>query len=606
MPHEPELTFDDVSYEADPVKYCQLIYEEASTRIDDLSAINEENRLFYEGEDSILNERDTNKRVKRSSLFVHEVTPAIDTRIGDVVSRLEGFGDNPLFVKPNFDGLSPDQKDQLIFIEQQLNRDLRDSEYLTDIFREQILAAEIYRTPSTVKVGWGRGHKMVAIPIIPSDEELQDAALSGRPIPTPQVRFVKKAIDGPYVEWLPPDQFLYEPNRSDFYKTSRYAIHRMWMTWDELFAEAHQQKWNVRKLKKLKDEQEDLSGDGKSDGIHREKIAARTGPSFKKGFKEGRVLVTENYIVTFDKLGREKVNLAVMAGNKELIANGPSSVMAIKFPFVPTVAHRLPGTIEGLSSIDRTKNLQRLVNEIVNSWIDGMSYRIFPPMKVGPGFSMKEQPIWGPAEIFHCSDPNDLQPVITNPGDLPDLAALRLSVSSSLRQMLPGAIDLNQGFNSTQYEKATSTNLRAEGSARRSTATYKNYGGIIIKVAEMFLALNQQYHDEGYKFAMDVSLDVPALTNVLDPTQEKNDAVFMHERMLQNPMYVGTKTGQQKLNAMNEYILRLFMRRKVNDFRITPEELEQGRKANKLAQEAALEKGAVPEDSEQMETQGAQ
>ena len=78
---------------------------------------------------------------------------------------------------------------------------------------------------------------MVAEAIILSDEEIQDAAIRGKTV-TPQVRFVKKKIDGPFVEWLPPDQFLYEPNRSDFHKTSHYAIHPFWMHWDELFAEA--------------------------------------------------------------------------------------------------------------------------------------------------------------------------------------------------------------------------------------------------------------------------------------------------------------------------------------------------------------------------------
>jgi hypothetical protein len=244
-------------------------------------------------------------------------------------------------------------------------------------------------------------------------------------------------------------------------------------------------------------------------------------------------------------------------------------------------------------------NMQRLNNEIVNSWIDGMSYRIFPPLKVGPGFSMKKQPIWGPAEIFQCSDPNDLNPIITNPGDLPNLGALRLSISSSIRQMLPGATDLNQGFNDTQYEKATSSRLRAEGSARRVTTTYKNYGSAIVKVAEMFLAMNQQFHERGYLFAMDVSLDVPALTNVLDPNQEKNDALLMEERMLNNPVYVGTKAGQQKLAAMSNHIIQLYMRRKVDEFRIEPEELKQFQQANKLSQEAALEQQAA-------EPQGAQ
>ena len=119
----------------------------------------------------------------------------------------------------------------------------------------------------------------------------------------------------------------------------------------------------------------------------------------------------------------------------------------------------------------------------------------------------------------------------------------------------------------------------------------------------MFLAMNQQFHEKGYLFAMDVSLDVPSLTNVLDPNQEKNDALMMEQRMMNNPIYVQTKAGQKKLAAISNHINELFMRRKADDFGIEPEELEQFQAANKLSQEAAIEQQAVVQESE---LQGAQ
>lgn len=592
---------EGVSYEENPTKFCQQIYEEACKRNEDLAQINEENRLFYEGIDDKLRTRGANTRVVRSNLFIHEMTPGIDTRISDIISRIDEEKE-PLFVKPNFDALTPAQKDQKTFIERQLNLDLRESGYLSDVFREHIIAAEIYRTPSAVKVGWGRGHRMVPEAVIPTEEEIAEAVAMQKPIPSPKVKFVKKEISGPFVDWLPPDQFLYEPGRSDFYKTSRYSIHANWMTWDELFAEAHEQDWDIEKIKRFKAETENEYSDSGSKSTHQETIEQAKETPLRKGFKDNKVLVTENYISTYDPIGREKVNLAVMVGNKELVRNKASIYMALKYPFVPIVANRLPGTIEGLSSVDRTKGLQRLFNEIFNSWIDAITYRIFPPFKKKGTNAFAKQPIYGPGEIWDLTDPEGLQPVIENIGDLPDLAQLMIAVSSKIRQML-NAPDLSQGFTATPYEKAASVNLRATGAARKSSSTYKNYGEAIIKVSEMFLALNQQYHDEGYKFVMDVTLDVPSLTSMTDPQQEKQEMIFMNEMLAKEPMYNQGKIGLEKRRAVIEEIIRMIKRRKASDFYMTSEDLDATLQIMQQAASAQMDKQAIAEQMQMQQMQ---
>ena len=593
-----DFTKEGASYTDDPEKFCQAIYEEAQQRVDDLREINETNRLFYEGIDEELRSRGKNSRVKRSALHIHEMTPAIDTRISDVVSRVEE-NNEPLFVRANFGDLTPVQRDQKQQIERQLNLDLRESGYLTDVFREHITASEIYRSPSAVKVGWGRGHRMMPEAIFPSDEEIQDAVASNKPIPIPRVRFVKKEISGPFVEWLPPDQFLYEPNRSDFFRTSRYSIHATWMSWDELFATAEEQNWNMKKIRDYKDGVEGDGGGmvGSQKDTHQEAIDKRKGTGFREGFKDNKVLVTENYIIDFDPIGREKVNLAVMVGNEVLVFNKPSVYMAIKFPFVPIVANRLPGTIEGLSSVDRVKELQRLFNEIFNSWIDAITYRIFPPFKKMKGNTFDSQPIYGPGEIWNLTDPEGLTPVIENIGDLPDLAQLMVAVSAKIRQTL-GAPDINQGFQSQQYEKATSTRLRAQGAARRSSSTYKNYGNAIVKVSEMFLALNQQFHDDPTLFVMDVSLDVPSLTNVLDPQQEQESAIFFNDLLKQEPMYNDNKIGMEKRRALIDHIGKLLMRREGERFVLNEEEFNSILETQQAGQQAVVAEEAAMQDAQ--------
>ncbi len=597
MPNkDKDLVKEAVSYSDDPKKFCQVIYEESVGRSEDLAKINEDNRLFYEGIDEQLRSRGANTRVKRSSLHIHEMTPGIDTRISDVISRVEEQNE-PLFVRPNFQDLTPAQKDQKNKIERQLNLDLRESGYLTDIFREHITASEIYRSPSAVKVGWGRGHKMMPEAIIPSDEEIQDAVASGKSVPIPRVRFVKREISGPFVEWLPPDQFLYEPNRSDFYRTSRYSIHATWMMWDELFATAEEQGWNMQKIRNLKNETEnqESGNDGVSKNTHQESIDEVKRTPFRSGFKDDKVLVTENYIVDFDPAGREKVNLAVMVGNRELVFNKASIYMALKFPFVPIVANRLPGTIEGLSSVDRVKGLQRLFNEVFNSWIDAITYRIFPPFKKKKSNTFDSQPIYGPGEIWDLSDPDGLTAVIENIGDLPDLVNLMIAISAKIRQTL-GAPDMSQGFTATQYEKAASVYKRSEGAARRASATYKNYGEAIVKVSEMFLALNQQFHDDPTLFVMDVSLDIPSLTNVLDPQEEKESAIFFNELLSKEPMYNDNKIGMEKKRALIDHIGRLLMRREGENFTINQEEFDSILETQQAAQQAILGEQAAQED----------
>ncbi len=593
-----------VTYEEAPLQYCQQIYDEAVGRNDDLREINEQNRLFYEGIDEGLKTRGADTRVKRSSLYIHEMTPAIETRIGNVISRVEQEP-SPLFVKSNKDELSSQEKEQLLFIEQQLNLDLRQSDYLTNVFREHILGAEIYRTPSCVKVGWGRGHRMVPEVDLPDPLAVEDAVAAGETPPIPRVRFVKKEIAGPFVDWLPPDQFLYEPNRSDFHKTSRYAIHAFWLTWDEVFAEATQQDWNIGKIKKLRGEIEDEhSASGSSHReTHQEAIDSAKGNPVREGFKDGRVLVTENYITTFDKLGREKTNLAIVIGNKILVKNGPSTYMAIKFPLVPIASHRLPGTIEGLSSVDRTKSMQRLFNELFNSYIDAVTYRIFPPFKTGMGFQFDKPPIYGPGEIWKCSNPDELQPVIENIGDVPDLATLMGVVSAKIRQTLAGASDVEQGFIATQYEKATATIKRSQGSARRATPTYKNYGEAIVQVSEMFLALNQQFHDDAPLFVMDVSLDVPSLTNVVDPDQEKQEAFALYD-LISKAVPYQTPNGTRKINNLIQDIIRLLKRRNVDSYQLTNEEIEADLQAAQQMASAQLDKQAALETLELQQPAG--
>jgi len=599
---ETKTTKENATFEEDPVAYCQAIYEEAAGRNDDLRDTNEENRLFYEGQDKVLDERRNDTRVVRSALFIPEVQPAIDTRVGNIIAKVEER-EFPVTIRPASLNPTTEEYAQARSVERNINGQLRDCGYLTDGFNEHVTAAEIYRTPSAVQVGWERKTEPKAVTESLPLKEAFFALMQGKPIS--RVVWKDVPVNRPFVDWVYPEDFLYEPNRSDFENTSEYVIRRHWLFYHELVAMANEQGWNTKNLEDMKDEIGEKQPEGATDS-QRDAIEAEKDTPFRKGYRDGKFLLTENYIVTYDAAGRQVVNYVVMAGNKEIIKQRKTPYRGIKFPFVPIVANRLPGTLEGLSSVDRGKYMQRLYNEIFNSYLDGITYRIFPPFKHPPGMKFSKQPVYGPAEIWEMSDPDAFSPVIENPGQLPDLPALMNAVGAKLRDAL-NAIDIAQGFQSQQYEKATSTKLRAVGSATRAMPTHKQYGMALVKVSIMFLKMNQQYSDDAQLYVGDFIVDVPSLTNVSDPEQEKQDSLLLHSTMMQDPLFQ-SPTGMRKRRAMFEEVLRKFKKNNFEAFNLSEEELERDIQTQTEMQVAALEKQGIAEQMalEQAEAAPAQ
>ena len=301
---ETKTTKENATFEEDPVAYCQAIYEEASGRNDDLREINEENRLFYEGKDKVLDDRANDTRVKRSALFIPEVQPAIDTRVGNIIAKVEER-EFPVTIRPASLDPTTEEYAQARNVERKINGQLRDSGYLTDGFREHVTAAEIYRTPSAVQVGWERKTEPKAITETLPLQQAIFAWMQGKPIS--RVRWVDVPINRPFVDWLYPEDFLYEPNRSDFVNTTEYAIRRHWLFFHELIAMANEQGWNTSKLEQLKEDIGEKQPEGSTDS-QRDAIEAEKDTPFRHGYRDGKYLLTENYIVTYDGAGNQVVN----------------------------------------------------------------------------------------------------------------------------------------------------------------------------------------------------------------------------------------------------------------------------------------------------------
>lgn len=585
---------DPVTFQEDPIGYLQGIYNDLMKRNDDLRDINEANRLFYEGEDKELDVRASDKRVIRSALFIHELKPAIDTRVADIVSKLEER-EFPITFRPKNPDPTSEESAQATLIERIINEQLRECGYLCGGFRDHVLAAEVYRSPATVKVGWENTYEeKQAVVQQPTEAQIRKAQEDGREL-KPRVVFEDKFKGGrPYVELLPPDQFLYEANVAHFQRESDNVAHVTWMSWNKLMAVAKDLKWDVGLIKDLKEELLTADTESPHEETFEEGVKSDKETPIRPGYRESKFLVCEFYVRDFDDDGVEIIHQVIMVGNKEIVSNKHSPYKGIRFPFSPITANPFPGSIEGLSSIDVAKTAQQLYNELFNSYLDGISYRIFPPLIRQTGTVFAKTPVWGPGEIWDVDNPEGLRPLIENPGVMPDLPALMAAVSEKIREML-NAHDIQQGFQSQQYEKATSTSLRASGANRRAMPTRKRYGLALVEVAKMFLALNQQYHPQAVLFAIPLVVDVPSLTNISDPENEKQESLLMLTQAQQLPFYQ-SPIGQLKLRNMWEDTVELFKKVNVPRYVPTEEEMKSDMDAQREVQLAVLDKQAAQED----------
>lgn len=584
---------DAVTFEENTEQYCKNVYAEAKRRNDQLSPINVENRLFYEGKDGKLDEREQDANVMRSALFIHELKPDIDTRRSDVIVKLEQ-NDPPVTIRPRNENASDQEKANALWIQDVINNQLRDCGYMVEGFGDHILASEIQRSPATVKVGWENNYEKVPVAYNPTEQDILMAAKAGRVPPKPYVRFENRYKGGrPYVELLDPDEFFYEPTVSNFQRDSEYSGHGVWVSWNRLMSMAKEHGWDINKLKRNREELvTENDRDGEQDSF-RDQVNAENEVPTDKGVRDGKILVLELYVCTYTDSGEEEVWQVIFVANKFVVSKKRTPYKGIKHPFVPATPNKLPNSIEGLSSVDIGKNMQRLYNELFNSFLDGMSYRIFPPLVRETQTVFTKTPKWYPGAIFDVHNAQGLTPLIQNPGPIPDLAGLMEAVSAKLRRVL-NSEDISQGFQAQPYEKATSTQLRAVGSAKRAIPTNKIYGQALIEVAQMFLALNQQYHEEKIKFVQDVIIDVPSLTQMSDPENEKQESLLILAQAMTLPFYQ-TPIGQMKLRNIFEDVIRKIKRLDVDRYIPSEGDLQSDQEAQRQLALAQFDKQTAME-----------
>lgn len=597
---ENDIKISGISYEDDKIAFLKNIFQEAKDRQDELEELNIENRLFYEGIDEKLNMRANNQNVDMSHLFIHQLKPAIDTRKSTIVSAVEER-ERPITIKPMSSKPTDKEREQSAEIEKRINEQLREIGYLMDGFEEHISAAEIYRSPSAVKFSVIDGSEKKPVLVTPTLMEQAKALVRGV-IPKPRVKWVTKDKVEFKIEYIPPDQFLYEPNVSCFEK-SQYAIHLNYVYPHELDVMAEELGWDMKKFEEFKEkfiEQEGVLGDG--DDSIQDKIDSERDVPHKKKKHDDKIMVQEIYLATYDELGEEQIRQIYMLENEHVVLDSPSPYKGVRFPFVLAVADKLPGTLEGLSAVDIGKQTQRLYNELFNMYVDAVGYTTFKPLKKDVTTHFTKQPKWGLGEIWELVNGEGLTPLVDNNSQIPNLPPLMQAVASLLRSNLD-AEDIQQGFQSNPNEKATSTQLRTMGAARKSFSWRRRYGMVLVEIAKILLALNQQFADDKEVYVLDVMIDVPSLTNVTDPDQEKQDVLLLLNQMMQMPVFQ-TPLGQLKVRNMLQNVFEKFLKTDWQRYLQTEEEFKQELQIQTEQQLAAVDMQNAMEQ-QQMDIQTA-
>jgi len=88
-------------------------------------------------------------------------------------------------------------------------------------------------------------------------------------------------------------------------------------------------------------------------------------------------------------------------------------------PIVEKHAFPLLDSIIGLGEFERGQTLQLAINSLINLYLDGVKYSIFPPLHINPDNVIPSSFKWGPGERWYMNNPNkDVQPMALSPQGL--------------------------------------------------------------------------------------------------------------------------------------------------------------------------------------------
>lgn len=537
---KPETKVDSVSFREDPLKFCQHIYEEASKHNEAMEQQVVEDRAFFDGVDDMLVRRAKSPDVVRAAHFVHEARTAIETREAAVIDRAQE--DDPL-IRMNIKEENEEDEGLEELVEEKeakLGEQLIKSGYLTDIYMQQFRGAEI-QPFSVIKIGkedkyeWVPKKKSFLQKGVDKVKAIWSFMVAGEMPPIEDVTVYNYELieTVPTVQWLDWDEFLWDKQYVTL-QEGRYCGHQRWLEKAEILEDAELYEYDMAKVKEMfLDAASD--GGGSNNATTAEQVETQKGETVPTHMKDGKYLIVEWYIKTYDDSNR-KVIKKVTVGNNRFILKDEFSFRGIGFPFHVRKAWPKLGRFEGTSSIELVKSLQRIYNDTFNGILDAATYGIFPPIMKKSTATIKGTPKWGPARFFEVDDINNFKQLEYSLGAIDLLPALSEAMSGKIRQML-NAPDVDQGVNDNMdEEKATKTRLRAMGANKRLRPLFESVRADWIEVAEMFVKINQE---DDPSWILPVELDVPAFSGVTTPDEERMMAMITFQEASKSVLYAG-------------------------------------------------------------------
>lgn len=139
-----------------------------------------------------------------------------------------------------------------------------------------------------------------------------------------------------------------------------------------------------------------------------------------------------------------------------------------ELPIVAKHAFPLMDSIIGLGEFERGKTLQLAINSLINLYLDGVKYSIFPPVHVDPTSVIQSSIKWGAGEKWLMKHPGqDVQMMAMSPQGLETFnSTYGFMVSALLNQA--GSTSISQPANTEQLMGRTPQAIRA-AAARESS-----------------------------------------------------------------------------------------------------------------------------------------
>jgi hypothetical protein len=517
----------NIDFQKNPLKFCQAAYAEALKHADQYNDKVAKWRAFYNGFDEVLEDRRNDPNVKRSALFIHESRSAIDTRWSAIVDRLEEDDAPVRLVLPK--EMATDENMRRAVDEKIVKLNAQMRPFFEDQLEEFFYGAE-QQPLSFIKVFHGEKTGWIPKKREGSSESLTRRMAAAEPMPSDKTVYDYGEIDSSlHAEWCDWGEILYQPGVKKL-NDMDYIIHVWKASHNELISLAQKYGYKEKAMRKLiasggYDEAKDNTADQVRHKEHQ--------PNPQSEIKE--YLLYETYVSTFNSNGEEVIRVATVGNNDVILKNVPSQCRTIKYPFVDLRAFRRLGCFEGMCSVELIMDTQRAYSDMINVMFDAFSYGIFKPSLKKPTNKIHGEMRYSPGSIIDIDDPDGIKPLIDSIlADIQVLPGMISMMEQKIRQLL-NSPDVGQiNYDIEGEEKATKTNLRFMSASRRQRPLFKIVRQAIIKIAEMFLKLNQE-NDPSW--ILPVKVEIPCLLGTFTPDQEAMKAMMVYEKALANPLY---------------------------------------------------------------------